>query len=163
MVKSEVLEILNWVYGRLSSIIRINSFILFGSYARDEENSYSDINFIIISEDFPDKISSRYDCIRHILFEAKSLNSYKKLRRDGYYPSFSPILYKPSEISDTPPLFLDLVYDAIVIYDDGTFKKKINELRERLRALGAERRLSKKGFRYWLLKPDLKWGEVIEL
>lgn len=38
MVKEELIESLKWLAERIESSIKLNSFILFGSYSRGEEN-----------------------------------------------------------------------------------------------------------------------------
>jgi uncharacterized protein len=61
------------------------------------------------------------------------------------------------------PLFLDLVEDARILYDEGDFfAGRLERLRERLAALGS-RRVWRGNAWYWILKPDLKPGETISL
>ena len=43
------------------------------------------------------------------------------------------------------------------------FTTLLTRLQQRLAALGAERRVDADGYEYWLLKPDLKPGETVEL
>ena len=162
-VQEFVVDLLRWILGRLMDLVSVRSFVLFGSYARGDFRCNSDVDVLVISDDFPDRLSVRYDIVRPIFLEAKRHPLYREIRGRGFYPTFNYILYRSDEIVDTPPIFLDLVEDAVILYDDGTFKSKIDMLRSRLRELGAERRVSKRGYRYWILKPDLKWGEVIEL
>jgi len=51
----------------------------------------------------------------------------------------------------------------VIIVDDGTMSRKLEELRDGLRRMGAVRKTSRKGLRYWVLKPEVRPGEVIEL
>lgn len=162
-IKEEIMVILQWLAENINKVIKLNSLILFGSYARGEERHESDIDLLIVSENFPDKFSERFDILRPIFNEAKSHPAYKRIRKKGYYLQFSPLPYRPEELDDTPPLLLDLTEDSLIIKDDGTFARKINELKRKLKSLGAERRITKKGNRYWILKPGLKRGEIIEL
>lgn len=61
------------------------------------------------------------------------------------------------------PLFLDMVQDARILYDDERFLARyLTTLRDRLHQLGA-RRVWLGNAWYWDLKPDLKPGEVIHL
>jgi predicted nucleotidyltransferase len=83
--------------------------------------------------------------------------------KNGYYISLSPILKTPEEAEKISPLYLDMVYDAIILYDKNQFFTKIlQKLKERLKELGAERvRIGKKW--YWVLKKDSKFGDTVEL
>lgn len=163
MIREDIIELLKWLSERIEKSIKLNSLILFGSYSRGEEKFESDLDLLIISEDFPNKFTSRFDILRPFFKEAKNHPIYKKIKENGYYLQFSPIPYKPNELKDTPPLLLDLVEDGLIIKDDGTFSKKIKELKEKLELLGAKRNVTSKGNRYWILKPNLERGEVIEL
>jgi len=162
-VRREVMGLLQWLVGRIEQCLTLNSLVLFGSYARGEERPESDLDILVISEDFPERFTKRFDVLRPLFREAKLHPAYRKMRRDGFYPQFSPIPYRPEELKKTPPLLLDLVEDAVVIKDDGTFGKKMAELRKRLGELGARRVTTKKGNRYWILKPRVERGEVIEI
>jgi len=81
----------------------------------------------------------------------------------GYYISLSPVLKTPEEAEKFSPLYLDMVYDAVILYDRNYFFTGIlQKLRDRLKELGAERvRMGKKW--YWVLKKDSRFGETVEL
>jgi len=60
------------------------------------------------------------------------------------------------------PIYLDMVVDAVIVYDkEGFFEGVLEGLVERLEALGAERRRLGRLW-YWVLKRDYRLGEVIE-
>ncbi|MEM1909276.1 MAG: nucleotidyltransferase domain-containing protein, partial [Thermofilaceae archaeon] len=81
----------------------------------------------------------------------------------GYTIEFSPILKTPEEAARGSPLYLDMVEDAVILYDKGGFFQGIlKRLAKRLEALGAERVKYGKLW-YWRLKRDYRFGEVIEL
>ncbi|MEM2499641.1 MAG: nucleotidyltransferase domain-containing protein, partial [Sulfolobales archaeon] len=87
----------------------------------------------------------------------------ERLRSQGYSVDFSPIIKSVSEAKKVSPIYLDMVEDAVVLYDrENFFTNILNNLREKLKELGAERvRCGRKW--YWRLKRDYKFGEVIEL
>ena len=61
------------------------------------------------------------------------------------------------------PLHLNMVIDAVIVYDrDDFFKKILGKLDNELEALGSERKRIGKLW-YWVLKRDYKPREVIEL
>ena len=71
--------------------------------------------------------------------------------------------YRSGDLRQTPPLLLDVSQEAIILMDDGFFVAKLDEVRKRLEELGSKRVWTKRGTWYWVLKPDLKPGEVIEI
>lgn len=162
-VKREVMELLRWLAKRIEQDLTLNSLILFGSYAREEERPESDLDFLVISEDFPKRFAKRFDVLRPYLREAKLHPAVKRMRKEGFYLQFSPVPYRPEELERTPPLLLDLVEDGVIIKDDGTFSRKMDELRKKLKELGARRLVTSRGNRYWILKPKIEKGEVIEV
>lgn len=132
---------------------RLVSMVLFGSLARGTATQESDIDLLLIVEGLHKRKMKR--------MEEFIDNVEDKLMGVPFY--ISPIIKTPEEASMGSPLFLDMVYDAVILYDKGKiFENIINRLRHRLNELGSKRVF--KGSRwYWILKPDLKIGEVIEL
>lgn len=146
-------ELLNIFDGRLKSLV------VYGSIARGDYRRDSDIDLLIVVDGLP---RSRLERVK--LFaeaEAKLDKLLDKLLDEGYAVSFSPIIKTPEEASRISPIYLDMVEDAIIVYDENMFFEKIlARLRERLKQLGAERvRIGKKW--YWRLKKDYRFGEVI--
>ena len=57
-----------------------------------------------------------------------------------------------------------MVEEATILYDPGgQLQKELTVVRERLSALGSRKKYLPDGNWYWVLKPDLQPGEVIEL
>jgi len=82
---------------------------------------------------------------------------------EGEAPTLSPVLKTPEEVRSGNPLFLDMVEDARILYDErGFFAACLDRLRSRLRQLGAQR-IRRGNAWHWVLKPDLKPGEIFEL
>jgi hypothetical protein len=70
----------------------------------------------------------------------------------------------PEEASTTKPFYLGMLTAHALLYDrDEFFAAILQRLEKRLAQLGSERRVDKDGYEYWVLKPDFKPGEVIEL
>ena len=137
------------------------SVVLFGSVARGEARLDSDIDLIIVVKNLPRSRFRRQDLFMEVEKELEPI--LVKLEEEGYYIDFSPILKTPEEASKITPLYLDLVEDAIILYDkDNFFRNILEKLRKRLQELGAKRiRLGK--LWYWVLKEDYRFGEVIEI
>ncbi len=89
--------------------------------------------------------------------------AYEELTRRGNMPDIAAILYTPEEFQKTKPIFLDLVEDAVALHDDGTVRTKLDQLRAMMKTLGSRKIILDDGTYYWLLKPGLRFGEVIEL
>ena len=77
--------------------------------------------------------------------------------------TLSVVVVASDQAAVTRPLYLDLIEDAVYLADDGTMRRVLDGLRERMRALGSERIFLPDGSWYWDLKPDLVPGEVVEL
>lgn len=87
----------------------------------------------------------------------------ESLQKEGMNTYISPVFKTPEEAEMGSPLFLDMVEDASILFDrNGFFSKVLERLRNRLKELGSKR-VWKGNAWYWVLKPDYKPGEVIEL
>ena len=136
------------------------SLVLFGSVARGDYRQGSDIDFLVVCETLPSDRWRRWDPI---------LAVEERLRQEFRTPGVSPLPYFSVILKDRreaayhSPLYLDLVEDARVLLDrGGFFAGVLEEIRLRLRELGARRKFVGEGW-YWDLKPDLKPGEVVEI
>jgi predicted nucleotidyltransferase len=136
------------------------SLVLFGSYARGNYTAESDIDLLVVLEDFEDRFE-----VHRLLDRVEELSSpcLEGLRSLGYSPVLSPVILSRSQASAIRPLYLDLVFDYEVLYDRGGFITSVLEgLKAKLREYRAERRFIG---RRWVvvLKKDLRFGEVVEL
>lgn len=132
---------------------RLVSVVIYGSLATGRATSESDIDMLLIVEGLHKRKMKR--------IEEFIDNVEEKIEHIPHY--ISPIIKTPEEASHGSPLFLDMVYDSIILYDrDDFFKHILDKLRKRLKELGSKR-VFKGSKWYWILKPDIKPGEVIEL
>jgi predicted nucleotidyltransferase len=137
------------------------SFVIFGSVSRETYRFNSDIDFLIIAENLPEGRMKRVSQFSKV--EDKIDIFLESLKKEGINTYLSPIFKTPEEAEMGSPLFLDMVEDALVLYDKKNFfSERIDRLRARLKELGA-RRVWKGNMWYWILKPDYTPGEVIEL
>lgn len=140
---------------------RLVSVVLFGSAARETQRFDSDIDVLIVAKDLP---RGRMKRVREFDAIERELEPFlQDLAAMGIQTYLSAIIKSPEEAEVGSPLFLDMVEDANILYDkDGFFSRRLERLRKRLKELGSKR-IWKGNAWYWVLKPDYKPGDVIEL
>jgi len=153
---ARLLEETRSFYGR-----RLVTLALYGSYARNDMREDSDLDLLIIVEDLARGRMRRMD--EFLALEKKLDLSKKELAAQKLFPYLSPILKTSEEASRGSPLFLDMTQEIVVLYDrEDFFRGVLDRLRERLKELGSQRVWKGKMW-YWVLKPDIKPGEIITL
>lgn len=138
---------------------RLVSLVVYGSVARGEAKQYSDLDLLVVIEGLPKSRFSRselFDLVEDSLFK-----DLENLRSMGYQVALSPIIKTPEEAQKISPLYLDMVEDAVIVYDkDKFFESVLIRLSEKLKELEAKRIWIGKKW-YWRLKKGLKPGEAI--
>lgn len=140
---------------------RLVSIAVFDSVARASARSDSDIDLLLVIDPLPDGRMARvaeFDVVERALGAALAEAALR-----GVTTRLSPVIKTPAEIRQGSPLLLDMTEDARVLVDiDGVLAGALNDLHQRLLALGA-RRIWRGNAWYWDLKPDYQPGEVFEL
>lgn len=141
---------------------RLVSFIVFGSFAADTFRNDSDIDILIIADRLPDRRWKRTsEFIENI--EKKLSADIERLYDKEVYPALSPVIKSKEEVNYGSPLFLDMTENVKIFYDKEVFfQNYLDALREKLSALGAKKIIYGDSY-YWDMKPDYKFGDVIEL
>jgi predicted nucleotidyltransferase len=140
----------------------VRSVVLFGSVARGRAKADSDIDLLVVLEGFR-SLGEALDRLVEVEFSPRVAAEIEWLEAHGVatHLSFHPLT--PQELHQHPPILLDILDEGIVLMDDGTFTQVAEGLRDRLAGLGARRVWLSEDEWVWVLKPDARFGEVIEL
>lgn len=139
----------------------LTSVILYGSVARGDFNKNSDIDLLIICKNLPKERLRRQELFSSI--EKNIEDEYEKLYKKEINSLIIPILKTEEEAKSISPLYLDMVEDAIILYDRNDFFEKIlNKLKKKLKEINAKKIFIGKKW-YWDLMPNYKQGDVISI
>ncbi len=153
---SKVFELIKEKFGD-----KLISFVIYGSVARGQDNPNSDIDILLII-DTKLSFSERCSILADILIKLYSEEA-KQLIEKGYNPSIEFYPLNVEEAKTFRMIYLDMIHDAIILYDKNNFFKSILEKVSRtLSKLGSKRVWLNEKEWYWILKPDIKFGERIE-
>ncbi|HXZ90646.1 MAG TPA: nucleotidyltransferase domain-containing protein [Candidatus Dormibacteraeota bacterium] len=142
---------------------RLVSICFFGSVARGEATADSDIDVLVVATELPKDVGLRFRETAGIHETLRRSSEYRKLRQQGRSAFISDLFLSPDEAHAHPPILLDLTDDAFIAYDrNGFLKGVLEDMKQRLRDLGARKVKARKGH-YWILKPNTRPDEVIEI
>lgn len=134
---------------------------VFGSVARGTPVPDSDVDLLIVCRQLPPGRGRRMAQFARV--EAALAPHLEQLEKTGVHTVLSPVLKTVSEAEAGSHLYLDMIDEAVLLHDQDSFLASLlSHLRQTLVQLGA-RRVQQGSRWYWILKPDLRPGEVIEL
>jgi predicted nucleotidyltransferase len=136
---------------------RLVSVVLYGSVARGTARPESDLDVLVVAEVFQGSPAER---------RGPLLAAWRAARAAHGLPAveWSLVTKTPEEARHVSPLYLDMVEDGVLLLDrDRFFAEVLERLRARMKELGSRRVFLEDGSWYWDLKPDFRWGEVVEL
>lgn len=140
----------------------LTSFAVYGSVARGEAGEDSDVDILVVSNDFTGSVSSRIDALSKL--DPPLNDELAWLRGHGTHTGLSYRPMREEEAEAMPLLFLDMTEEAVILYDRGRLLERVlTELKARLLRMGAKRVITEEGGWYWDLKPDYEFGEVIRI
>jgi len=149
-------------FRKASRALKVESFAVYGSVARGSATINSDIDVLIISEDLNGSLGSRIGQLYRV--EESLRPELEWLRKNKIHTGFSFYPLRKHEAQGLPTLFLDLTEDAVILYDKDHFlDRTLLEMKMKLLKLGARRVFIDKEKWYWDLKPDYKFGEIVEV
>ncbi len=137
--------------------------VWYGSSVRGEFSKESDIDFILVFKRI-DSVTKIYEKLTKIVHEdILKTEEFKYLDKRGYlaYPSF--YVMSLGEFKEHPPILLDPVVEGKILFEkDNIISKEFEKIRKKLKKLGAKR-IKVFGDYCWILKPNIKKGEEIEI
>lgn len=140
------------------------SAALFGSAARNALRKGSDVDFLVVLDDPPRSYGKRVSLVLPLMQKLRETNGYRKLEDLALDLEPSFLVLSRDEAEQHPPIFLDMVDDAVILIDKEDFlQRELEKVRARLKELGSVKKRLPDGSWYWVLKPDLKPGEVIRI
>jgi uncharacterized protein len=140
---------------------RLVAVALFGSVARHAANTHSDIDLFVVIRDLPAGAFRRRTMLEPV--RQAILPELETLWQSGVYTDFVEVIRTPEEAQRSHLLYLDMMDEALLLYDRGHFLADLlSRFRRRLEVLGARRR-QLGNITYWDIKPDFVPGENITL
>ena len=147
-------RMLEWLNSDLVSIA------IFGSVARGEAKACSDLDILLVSERFPEEYSRRVEVAVSVLEPLRDLKLWL-WRNRGVYCNSDLLMLTRAEASSTQPVYLDMVFESVIVYDRGKFLEGVLEgLKRGLERIGAER--VELPSRRWFWRFRVEAGEVAE-
>jgi len=139
----------------------LTSFAVYGSVARGRARKESDVDILLISDDFEGSLGSR---VQRLCQVERDLEELAWLRDHGIYTGLKFYPLRREEAERFPLILLDLTEDAIILYDKERFLERVlTELKSKLLKLGTRRVFLDEDRWYWDLKPDYRFGEIVEI
>jgi len=144
------------------------SLVVYGSSVKGSfQPGESDVDLLYVVEDDCKNVWQRESG----LFRAfKSTWEYRAcdywFKRHGFYgyPEVSVASLRKRYAASFQPVYLDMIFHRAVLYDkDGFFQRLMESLRRALSDLGSTRVEHPDGTYFWLLKPDVAFGEPVEI
>ena len=137
--------------------------MVYGSVARGSASNTSDIDILLVSESLSGSLGCRMEKLYHMV-EKTLEDEIRWLKRHGIYTSLSFYPLRREEAEKLPLLFLDLVEEAVILYDKNNFLENILlKLKSKLLMQGAKRVVLDSKHWYWDLKPNYRFGETVEI
>lgn len=134
--RTVALRLLEGLQRRLGD--RLVSLAVYGSVARGTHRRDSDLDLLVVARGLPRGIRARLAPVEEAEDDLRDL--LDSLHGQGHHVELSPLVLAPEEVCRHPPILLDMVEDAVIVYDADRFLQSCLELlAAKLKAMGARR------------------------
>lgn len=141
---------------------RLVSVVLYGSIARGTARPDSDIDMLVVIEE--DRDQDGKGLVRAVERELERTSVYAEARQRHLGCSISSLVLTRAAANQNRYLYLDMTREARLLFDrDDFFKTRLVKMQARMKELGSARIELPDGTWYWIVKADMRVGEVFEL
>lgn len=142
---------------------RLMSVCLFGSAARGTLRKGSDIDFFVVMKEASKSYHKRVKDIMPLLASVRETDEYRYIEEFGLDLEPSFLITTIEEVAQHPPILIEISQDGKILSDDNDFlKKELTRVGNAMKMLGSVKKKTAHGH-YWVLKPGIKYGEVIAI
>jgi len=142
---------------------RIVGVLLFGSIARGDWNRASDIDLLVIVQDWNKPVWERGRELLILRNQLRQTEEYRKAIAEGYTPIIQHYPLDLAEAQQFHRVYIDASIDGLILFEKDQFLTSLlKNVRNKLMEKGARRVVNPNGVFYWILK-DVKAGEVFEI
>ena len=143
---------------------RLVGVAVFGSIARGDWDSDSDIDLLVVVRGWDEKpVWERMKELIGLRDELRQTDEYRNSLKSGYWPIIQHYPLGVDEAFEFHRIYVDACMDGVVLYERGGFVTGLmKRMRERLIELNAKRLVTPSGNRYWVI-PEVKAGEIYQL
>lgn len=143
---------------------RLRSIVLYGSVARGSASPTSDLDFMLVVDGLDRSYGRRINQLVSQELDPSLVKEKAYLGQHGCSGELSNIVYSPEESRVFRLIYLDIIHDGRILFDhQNHFQNIAASLKSRLDRTGTRRVDLTGGGWYWDLKPDLRFGERVEL
>ncbi|MEM2909455.1 MAG: nucleotidyltransferase domain-containing protein [Nitrososphaerota archaeon] len=152
-IQGEYVQLVYDVLRALRASLNPISMTVYGSVARGSAGPTSDVDILVVSDEFKGSLASRIDRLLEVERDTDIRDELKLLRSHGIHASLSFYPIRREEAGKLPPLLLDVAYEAAILLDDGFLNNLLSRLRSKLELIGAKRYVLQDDNWYWDLGP----------
>jgi predicted nucleotidyltransferase len=148
--------------GVIDHVDSIKSLVLYGSVARGNPGSDSDVDLLAVIDNGKD-VRPAFNAMMKIEREGPTAKELEHLENEGIHTHISILPMSLNRLASHPFVLLDIVDEGLAIYDDGAFESEAIKIKRNLKRLGAKRVFLGDRDWYWDLDPSYSVGAVVEV
>ena len=131
---------------------RLRAVVLFGSVARGSWDRDSDIDLLVIVDDWKKPSWERTKELVEVRSQLRETPEYKEVLEKGFFPIIQNYPLDTEEAKAMHRIYLDASIEAIILYEkEGFASELLRSVRNKLKKAGAVRVQLPSGAHYWLL------------